>query len=140
MQCLIDGAVISISVNGGLNVGVGSTETVPAVSSFSIGVFYTNLARQNVWLGFLLVREDGLERFVGCLGLGSGFGTAMGTFTAQVSPSDPMFTTGHTVRTYLVGRFGPSPSEGQCALRTSTGEFNRAVVEGQRFLLTFVVQ
>ena len=138
VQCLIDGAVVFITANG-VDVGAGSTQTVAAVSSFSIRFDYRNTTGQNVWFGTLFVRDDGMERFVGCLGLGGGFTGGGAVLTAQVQPDDTMYTPGHTVRAFLVSMFGPSPSLGQCALRTSTGEFNRDVVQAQRLLVTFVL-
>ena len=139
LQCLIDGTTFAVTVNGVI-VPNGSTQTVAPVPSISINFTYVNFSGQNVWLGFRLVRDDGLERFIGCLGLGGAFTTGGGNLNFNVTPNDTMFTSGHTVRVNMVGRFGPSPSEGACALRTSTGEFDPTVVQGQRLVVTFAIQ
>lgn len=137
-QCLLDAAVIGVTVNG-VDVAAFTTQMIPSVSSLSLRFSYSNMTRQNLWIGFLFTRDDGVELFTGCLGVD---GLASGgtiTLTGQSIQNDPTFTPGHTVRASIVGMFGPPP-QGQCALRTSTGAFNRDVVQAQLLLVTFVVQ
>jgi hypothetical protein len=113
---------------------------VAPVPSVSVNFTYVNVSGQNVWFGFRIMRDDGLERFVGCLGLGGGFTTGGGNFNFNLTPNDTIFISGHDVKVIMVGRFGPSPSERMCALRTSTGEFDPSVVQGQRLVVAFTIQ
>jgi len=123
-----------------MDVAQGSTSSVAAGSAFSFRLDYNNESGMTVWFGFLFVRDDGMERLVGCFGF-LGFLAGGANLTATISPTDPILVPGHTVRASVVGLLGgPLPSEGMCALRTSAGELNHAVVQGQRHLMTFVVQ
>ena len=138
-QCLVDGAILNIIVNG-VTVSAGTTQSGDAILSYSFRIDYTNTSRENVWLGLLFARDDGMERLSGCIGLGGGFINGGATFASQDSSKDTMFAPGHAVTVSLVAMFGPSPSQGMCALRTSTGALNRAVVQGERHLVTLVVR
>ena len=131
--------MLGLTVNG-VDVGIGTTAPVAAGSTFSLRLNYLNSTGQNVWFGFVFAGDDGVERLVGCVGAGGAFGAGGVTLTGLLSGNSSIFVPGRTVRALVVGRFGPSPSDGVCALRTPGGELDRAVVQGQRHLLTFVVQ
>lgn len=138
-QCLLDRATLGLKVNAA-DVAVGSTNGVAVGSTFSVKFDYNDESGLGVWFGFLFVRDDGIERFVGCVGIG---GTRVGgaTLNVTITPTDPIFVPGHTARVSVVGMLGgPSPAEGVCALRTSAGELDHAAVQGQRQLLIFMVQ
>lgn len=138
-QCLLDGAVLGLTVNG-VDVAAGSTGSVATGSTFALRISYTNSTGQNVWFGFVFVRDDGMERLSNCVGLGGGFSSGGVNLTALIPPNDSLFVPGHTVRASVVAMFGPSPSEGQCPLRTSTGQLDHTAVHGRRQLLTLVMQ
>ena len=140
-QCLIDGATLGITLNG-VDVSAGSTQSVTTVSSFSLRFAYVNTSGQAVSIGFLFVRDDGLQGFAGCLDLAGAVTAATVALTApQISPADPMFAPGRTVRALLVSRLGGlSASGAQCALRTSGGQFDPLLVQAQRQLVTFALQ
>ena len=140
-QCLIDAASVEPRVDG-LIVAPGSTATVTAGSTYALSVDYTRAGPGSAWLGVLLVRDDGMERLHSCFG-GGGGGAGGGGFNTSsiISATDAMFARGRTVRMSIVGMFGSPPIPGQgCPLRTSTGELNHAVVEGQRHVVTFSIQ
>ena len=143
IQCMLNAASASLTVNDA-TVAVGSTITVPVGSTYNFRVDYTyiNTGQGRLW-GFVFTRDDGIERINGCSGGGGGIPglEGMGAFGSggAILPGDA----GHTVRVSAVGTFGSLGTPGSftpCVLRTSTGELNHAVVQGQRDLLTLRVQ
>ena len=143
MQCILNQAFVSLTVNDAA-VAVGSTITVPVGSTYTFRVDYTAISNgQGRHFGFVFTRDDGIERLGSCSGGGGGFPGLAGSGGFGSGGSIPPGDAAHTVRVSVVGAFGPLPTPGSgspCLLRTSTGGLNRAVVVGQRDLVTLRVQ
>jgi hypothetical protein len=140
MQCILDRASVSITVNG-VSVDVGSTTTAAAGSPYSVRVDYTYdlTGAEANHFAILSTRDDGIERFIGCFG-GGGSGPGSGGFGA--SSTIPVADAGHTLRVFVVGGFGPRPTPGggsPCILRTSTGQLIQPAIQGRRDLMMLMV-
>lgn len=140
IQSILNSAAPDIKVNG-VTVQPGSSTNVTVGTTIAYQVNFTNSSGQVLHTGVAFARDDGVERLEMCGASGSGGGGGAFGSSTTVFTNDPIFTPGRTVRMLLLGALGSgSTGSGQCLLRSSPGQVNRAAVQAERLLVTLAVQ